>query len=1302
MNRRWLKFFLIFVVLVAGLLLGGVYGILHTTAGARLLLSVVEGQLDDSLEIGEIAGTLSSGLDIETINFRDVGLAVNLDKTRLAVEPRFFPLRIQIHFIEVRALLIRQGTPSADSAEPADLQALGETLASLALPFPVILSRMELSAIEYFDHSDALVFSAEHISSALQLDDVLDIGHLALDSDQSRIELGGSLGLSAPFPVSLDSKASLALDGETMGNLENIDVRASLLGELEKSLEINITTAAPELTISGELHELLGKPAWDLSLKSAELSWPLVPDENQQGEVFLIDSLELNSQGGIGDYNLEAGSILHIPGMDPLSLDVRGNGDETGMVITALHLAGRQLELAAEGDIQWQDEAAIRLSALLDRFDPSALLADWPQEHHLQGRFELALGKDSLVLPEMQLLVADTTTRLDATGAIKLDQGVLEADLAWSDIAWPIAAEEPEFLSQAGEVHLSGSPDDWVLSGDTTIQTTGFPPGQLRLQANGNRESAVLNIVDGRVLGGELTGTVEFGWTGGASWSARLNATGIETGILLPDWPGSLSTELEADGALEPFRLSLDILQLDGEIRERSLTASGQLHLQGEQQLKADIRLASGNSKLLLQGELFAAEGLNFSANIDELGYFLPSGSGSVQMSGRASLQAGEPRLRLDLEAEQLGWNGISVQALNIHDSASLSADTIAGLLLVASQIEVNGQSVDEVRLDLFADQTKQSASLAAAYSGVEFSTSLSGALTDWQHIIEAGWSEAAWNGHIESISLGDGGKLALQLEKPAPLQLSANSAALEDVCIGNGEDQRICLDAQWQKNGAYSASAVLHEFPLNNVQAFLDNDMSFTQQLSGEFSLTGASNRPPSSQARIDITPGVIGTISDSGLSLETGAGVASFSLDRGKLLTGAFDLPLPGNGEIDIDFQLPDISAGENSQIDSHAVISLNDLGVFSPLLPFFDRAAGKFDARLDASGDALHPVLSGQISLANGLIQHDASGLNLHDIQLAGRLLGGGKSHLSGSFKAQEGSGELQADIDLSDVLSPRFEITLTGDQLTLFDSPELLLVAEPDIKLGWDDGSIEINGGILIPRARIAPKTIPTSTSSESGDLVIVAGKIPGSDEEEKQKQELSIHGDLEIALGDGIELDLGLAVAQLDGSAIFSWQDKLVPVATGNYGIAGEINAFGQRLRISKGTIGFPGVPADNPHLNIRAEREIYGNSEVRRAGVFVSGTLRRMVVEPYTDPITNRERAQTLLITGSDFNMEQGVGAVDIGTYIAPRLFVSYGIGVFEDENVISLRYDLGRRWGIKATSGQRTTGIDINYVIER
>ena len=44
---------------------------------------------------------------------------------------------------------------------------------------------------------------------------------------------------------------------------------------------------------------------------------------------------------------------------------------------------------------------------------------------------------------------------------------------------------------------------------------------------------------------------------------------------------------------------------------------------------------------------------------------------------------------------------------------------------------------------------------------------------------------------------------------------------------------------------------------------------------------------------------------------------------------------------------------------------------------------------------------------------------------------------------------------------------------------------------------------------------------------------------------------------------------------------------------------------------------------------------------------------------------------------------------------------VSYGVGVFDDQNVLSIRYDLGRGWGVKATSGERQTGVDISYTVE-
>jgi translocation and assembly module TamB len=180
------------------------------------------------------------------------------------------------------------------------------------------------------------------------------------------------------------------------------------------------------------------------------------------------------------------------------------------------------------------------------------------------------------------------------------------------------------------------------------------------------------------------------------------------------------------------------------------------------------------------------------------------------------------------------------------------------------------------------------------------------------------------------------------------------------------------------------------------------------------------------------------------------------------------------------------------------------------------------------------------------------------------------------------------------------------------------------------------------------------------------------------------------------------LQLEKATARLTGTTQFRWDNgKPLPVASGSFAVTGKINAYGQLLEVTEGLINFSDRPADNPFLNIRAEREIFGNTQVTRAGVLVTGTLKRPELDTYTVPMTTRERALTLLVTGSDFNYEQGMGSVEVGMYVAPKLYISYGIGLFDEQNVISARYDLGKGFGIKTTSGQRETGADISYTIK-
>ena len=141
-------------------------------------------------------------------------------------------------------------------------------------------------------------------------------------------------------------------------------------------------------------------------------------------------------------------------------------------------------------------------------------------------------------------------------------------------------AVAPEIRSPLGRVLLSGTLDDWKLTGNAEIESAALPPGALRFEANGDREHAEIKLPEGQILGGTLSGVAEIDWSDGGSWSAAVAAEGIETQGLNAALPGAFNADLTASGALEPLRLDLDIRKLEGVIRGNQLTARGRMSYQ--------------------------------------------------------------------------------------------------------------------------------------------------------------------------------------------------------------------------------------------------------------------------------------------------------------------------------------------------------------------------------------------------------------------------------------------------------------------------------------------------------------------------------------------------------------------------------------------------------------------------------------------------------------------------------------------------------------------------------------------------
>jgi translocation and assembly module TamB len=61
-----------------------------------------------------------------------------------------------------------------------------------------------------------------------------------------------------------------------------------------------------------------------------------------------------------------------------------------------------------------------------------------------------------------------------------------------------------------------------------------------------------------------------------------------------------------------------------------------------------------------------------------------------------------------------------------------------------------------------------------------------------------------------------------------------------------------------------------------------------------------------------------------------------------------------------------------------------------------------------------------------------------------------------------------------------------------------------------------------------------------------------------------------------------------------------------------------------------------------------------------------------------------------------------GGSAFTVGKFLSPRLYVSYGVGLFEPGEVITLRYRLSKRWNFEAQQATEFSRASVNYRIEK
>jgi len=1261
------------------------FWLLHTESGAQWVWGKTRTAVPGSLDAQTVEGVFSSGLQLRGVVFGSESLSISVGSIFIAIDMDIFPLSLEVESLLVDSVLIELSETGKQVDE--DSTSFSDLLTNLAAPISIAVSQLQITQGTIVGLSAERQINIHEVRLAGQWKDRIRIDQLHIAANEGSVDAVASIELRKPFDLELISQVRLAPTAFDISDITGVDI--SIEGSLD-SASISVDTLGLEGHVRGTLDNFLELPAWNLSADAQAFVQPIDEKRNLR-----IGNLSLLSAGNIGDYTLGTKFDAETTGFESLSVSAIGSGTEESIHFSSLEVNGTSISLSATGSAGWTEPRHVTVEIELDRLLPNAWLSDWEDSTQLTGKLSVMLTEKRVLVEgaAFKVVGADADLKFDAN--IETESGIVEAEVAWNDLKWPISAAMPQVSSDVGSVSLAGTLDDWRLSGKAAINAAGVPSGKFAINGGGNRVGLSVRIEEGKVLGGSVEGQIAYSWIDNQSLSAELELEEISIGPLAPEWPGVISGGVSVEGQVTPLALQVSLDEWRGNVRGKSLSASGEIGFDNGEMLANALNIVHGASTLWLDGSPYSADGIAYKLQLDNLGGYLDEYYGSVNASGRLSLAANDAYLRIDAESEELGFGDYRMRDIQIIDQQS--ATHINNTEITVSEISAFSQSINDVSLRTSITNKDQKLSLVASSQDLKLELEISGAFEDWHRA-----NELPWSGALDALSISENDARKISLVEPAPLVLSAQSAKIEQLCLADQTETYFCGEGSWLASGATRTRLEFFDIPFALVNIFTDTGFNFDQLVAGTFAWNQSTSSGATGNAEIRLSPGSFRDSIGSEIVVETGPGMLAFDIRDGKLLAGTVNLPMPGTGNIAGHFSVLDVSDGTRSSIAGNLAIALSDLNVAAAFTPLVDEASGILDVELALSGTLDDPVLTGKYGIVDGILTYLPLGFRLDDLQIDGDLYSDQSMELTGHFLAGDGRADISTRADYKETTATGLELVLRGANLTVIDVPDVHAVANTDLQVSYDGETLNLNGSIFFPRASITPHNLSVGRVSESRDVAIVAGKLPGEDESLESDGNLRMLGELEIGLGDDIGIDLDLAKAALQGTANFVWSGDPLPTASGRYDLTGDVQAFGQVLNISEGVIRFGNVPANNPSIRIRAEREIYGNSQIKRAGILIAGNARRQTIEPYTYPLTNEERALTLLVTGSDFDYEQGIGAVDFGTYIAPKLFVSYGIGLFDNENVISARYDLARGFGLKATSGQKSSGFDFIYRIDR
>jgi translocation and assembly module TamB len=971
------------------------------------------------------------------------------------------------------------------------------------------------------------------------------------------------------------------------------------------------------------------------------------------------------------------------------------------------------------------------------------------------GRLEGTLRRLKLTHSLTQQTNSGPPATVNVLGTIHLPDSAPDFDLhgTWKGLRWPLAGpastqnppllQSPPLLeSPEGTFTLNGRPEHYQFALEGALNGPQVPAGRWRLDGLGNARGITVQHLRGELLEGTLEAAGRVGWEPRLNWQVAVTGRQLNPGRQWPDWPGRLSVEASSDGELQPgLRLAIKVAKLGGELRGYPFSAETACDLLGSSLRLERFELRSGAALLKASGRLAEDWDLSWEVQAPRLESLLPAAKGTITGAGSMRGPRGQPRIALRFVARNVAVQDQQIADLKLNADLDLSDRADSRIDLTASSATVGGLSLNRIQVGASGKVAAHRVDVQIGASQGTLALKLTGRL-----------ERKVWQGRLAQAGLRLASGAAWNLEQPVTLDAGAEQARFQQACWRQGAT-RLCARGEWRKNAGWEADGRISGLPARMLGVWLPPQLSAGGDLDGEFRAR-AQRGALDGEAKLAWHQGRLAYQAEDHAQLALGLRHATLlaSLRQGEL-TARADVEMSGEGGVHaalrvsrLDIKNGDIKKWKESAIQGELKARFTELGLVSAFVPAVADSRGVIDVNIAVAGTAGAPRVTGQAVLDRGAADVIPLGIRLQNLRLAVSSRGEKTLDVEGQAASGGGTTKVRGELSMDAGSRPAGHFTIQGQRFEALNIPQARVYVSPELTVEVQGKRIQLGGRVKVPEAQLTLKELEKGAVPVSEDVVIVgAGQgtglgTTGGTAGGPAVPGWSVYSRIDVILGDKVSFKgLGLS-AQVAGSLHLTDASGGLPSGAGELRLVnGKYEAYGQKLDISRGRLLFAG-PVSNPGLDVRATRQV---GEVT-AGIRVGGTAQRPQADVFSDPAMPQADALSYLLVGHPLNQTSGhegqllVGAASalgltggealakrighalgiedvalksegalgqtalvMGKYLSPKMYVSYGLGLFQRGNIVEVRYKVNPKLTIQVESGTQS-GADLIYTIER